>query len=70
MEVKHYRGAGFLAIAHEGRLFGNGQVNTGALALVEERGWRQSFGCARMVNGGEPAMVTDRVFGVTSFEFG
>ena len=46
------------------------EVNTGALASVEERGWRQSFGCARMVNGAEPAMVTDRVFGVTSFEFG
>jgi hypothetical protein len=37
---------------------------------VEERGWRQSFGCARMVRGEGMTPPTDRIFGVTSFEFG
>jgi len=46
------------------------EPNTAALELVEERGWRQSFGCARMVRGEGMTPPTDRIFGVTSFEFG
>ncbi len=46
------------------------EVHKIAVWLAEDRGWTQSFGCARMVNGVETAPPPDRVFGVTSFEFG
>ena len=46
------------------------EPNAAALALVQEKGWRQSFGCARMVRGHAAAVDTSRIFGVTSFEFG
>ena len=46
------------------------EPNQAALGLAKRRGWTQSFGCARMVNGQETAPPPDRVFGVTSFEFG
>lgn len=46
------------------------EPNAAALRLVETRGWGQSFGCARMLRGGGNAAPTDRIFGVTSFEFG
>ncbi|HVI89117.1 MAG TPA: GNAT family N-acetyltransferase [Dongiaceae bacterium] len=46
------------------------EPNAAALRLVEERDWRQSFGCARMVRGGSVSTPADRIFGVTSFEFG
>lgn len=41
-----------------------------ASALVEGRGMEQVFGCARMYMGAFPDLAHDRVFGVTSFEFG
>lgn len=46
------------------------EPNGPALHLAERRGWRQSFGCARMVRGADTAPPVSRVFGVTSFEFG
>ncbi|HVJ34359.1 MAG TPA: GNAT family N-acetyltransferase [Terriglobia bacterium] len=46
------------------------EPNAAALALVEKRGWRQSFGCARMARGTASTSETGRIFGVTSFEFG
>ncbi len=46
------------------------EPNGPAQHLVEARGWRQSFGCARMVLGANGAPPVSRVFGVTSFEFG
>jgi GNAT superfamily N-acetyltransferase len=46
------------------------EPNRDAIALVAELGWGQSFGCARMVHGRLTAPPPDRVFGVTSFEFG
>jgi len=46
------------------------EPNPAALELVGERGLRQSFGCARMVRGEGMTPPTDRIFGVTSFEFG
>ncbi len=46
------------------------EPNAAGLAIVNELGWRQSFGCARMVNGMPIAVPIGRIFGVTSFEFG
>lgn len=46
------------------------EVNAAALGLAEAKGWRQSFGCARMVHGADARPATARIFGVTSFEFG
>ncbi|HVB80532.1 MAG TPA: GNAT family N-acetyltransferase [Candidatus Binataceae bacterium] len=46
------------------------EPNEAALRIVEGLGWNQSFGCARMVNGPKPALPVQRIFGVTSFEFG
>ena len=46
------------------------EPNTAALRIVNELGWTQSFGCARMVNGPPVAFPVSQVFGVTSFEFG
>lgn len=46
------------------------EANQPALSLAEARGWRPSFGCARMVLGASSALPVSRIFGVTSFEFG
>jgi hypothetical protein len=46
------------------------EPNTAALRIMDELGWEQSFGCARMVNGPPIAFPVAEVFGVTSFEFG
>jgi len=46
------------------------EPNEAALRIVEELGWNQSFGCARMVNGPQLTLPVQRIFGVTSFEFG
>jgi GNAT superfamily N-acetyltransferase len=46
------------------------EPNGAAMALVAARGWTQSFGCARMVHGPMTPPPPDRVYGVTSFEFG
>jgi ribosomal protein S18 acetylase RimI-like enzyme len=46
------------------------EANAAAVRLAETRGWRQSFGCARMLRGDCIAPPAARIFGVTSFEFG
>ena len=46
------------------------EPNEDAMALVAQRGWTQSFGCARMIHGSQTPPSPDRVYGVTSFEFG
>ena len=46
------------------------EPNTAALRIMDELGWTQSFGCARMVNGSPIAFPVTEVFGVASFEFG
>lgn len=46
------------------------EPNENALQIAERRGWRQSFGCARMVRGTGGVVPVSRIFGVTSFEFG
>lgn len=46
------------------------EVNLAGVELVHARGLVESFGCARMYHGPDPALPVDRIFGVTSFEFG
>ncbi len=46
------------------------EPNTAGLQLAAARGWSESFGCARMYLGTDPQLPLDRIFGVTSFEFG
>lgn len=44
--------------------------NPAAMALVRQHGMVEVFGCARMYLGPVPALVHQRVFGVTTFELG
>lgn len=46
------------------------ETNEAGLALAARRGWTESFGCARMYLGGDPGLPVERIFGITSFEFG
>lgn len=46
------------------------EPNEAALAMAARRGLRESFGCARMYLGPDPNLPVDRIYGVTSFEFG
>jgi hypothetical protein len=46
------------------------EPNEHGLALAEAFGLRESFGCARMYLGPPPDLPLDRIYGVTSFEFG
>jgi hypothetical protein len=46
------------------------ELNPDAVRIAESMGWTRSFACARMVNGQEPGLPVNRIFGVTSFEFG
>lgn len=46
------------------------ETNAGGLAIAERLGWTESFGCARMYLGGDPGLPVDRIYGITSFEFG
>jgi len=46
------------------------EPNEAAVRLVEDMGWTKSFACARMVSGRRPGLPVERIFGVTSFEFG
>jgi hypothetical protein len=46
------------------------EVNEAGLALAARLGWTESFGCARMYLGGDPGLPVDRIYGITSFEFG
>lgn len=45
-------------------------VNDEAMALAESRGFAPIFETARMYTGRAPAVGTDRIFGVTTFELG
>ena len=44
--------------------------NPAALALAQNQGMKEVFGCARMYLGVPPAIADARVFGVTTFELG
>jgi hypothetical protein len=46
------------------------EINKEALALAMSFGLEDVFRCAKMYLGGQPALKTNRVFGLTSFEFG
>lgn len=46
------------------------EPNEEGLAIAARFGLAESFGCARMYLGADPGLPVDRIFGVTSFEFG
>lgn len=46
------------------------QANESTLALATSFGLTEVFRCARMYNGGLPALDINNVYGLTSFEFG
>ena len=46
------------------------ESNPHALALARSLRFEESFRCARLYLGGIPALPVERIFGVTSFEFG
>jgi GNAT superfamily N-acetyltransferase len=46
------------------------EANGAGLKLASKLGLAESFGCARMYHGAQPAIDVGGLFGVTSFEFG
>jgi len=46
------------------------EANPAALALAARFGLVEEFGCARLYHGPAPQVPVERIFGVTSFEFG
>jgi GNAT superfamily N-acetyltransferase len=46
------------------------EPNAAGLRIAAELGMTESFGCARMYHGADPHLPVDRIYGVTSFEFG
>ena len=46
------------------------EPNAPGLDIVARLGMTESFGCARMYHGPDPQLPVDRLYGVTSFEFG
>lgn len=46
------------------------EPNAAGLQIALDLGMTESFGCARMYHGADPHLPVDRIFGVTSFEFG
>lgn len=46
------------------------EPNAAGLALAGRFGLTESFGCARMYKGPAPELPVERIFGVTSLEFG
>ncbi|MFN8158844.1 MAG: GNAT family N-acetyltransferase [Candidatus Nanopelagicales bacterium] len=46
------------------------EPNAAAVAIARDLALEQSFECARMYLGPQPAIAVDHVFGVTSFELG
>lgn len=46
------------------------EVNAAAMELAARYQLREVFGCARMVDGEDPGLPLDEVFGVTTFELG
>lgn len=59
------------AFAAGGALFLDAPENNPiAMAMVQQHGMEEVFGCARMYLGPVPAVAEERVFGVTTFELG
>lgn len=46
------------------------EPNAAGLALARQFGLQEAFGCARLYLGPDPGLPCERIFGVTSFEFG
>ncbi len=46
------------------------EPNGAGLAIVESLGLSMTFGCVRLYHGPDPRLPVDRIFGVTSLEFG
>jgi GNAT superfamily N-acetyltransferase len=46
------------------------EPNEAGLAIARGLGLSMSFGCVRLYHGPDPALPVDRIFGVTSLEFG
>jgi len=46
------------------------EPNEAGIRLASGLGLKEVFGCARMYCGGSPNLPIERIFGVTSFEFG
>jgi len=46
------------------------EPNEAGLRIAAELGMTESFGCGRMYHGADPRLPVERIFGVTSFEFG
>ncbi|MEN9646466.1 MAG: hypothetical protein RL238_3135 [Actinomycetota bacterium] len=46
------------------------EPNGPGLDIVARLGMTESFGCARMYHGPDPLLPVERIYGVTSFEFG
>jgi hypothetical protein len=46
------------------------EPNTTGLAMVRDFDLSMSFGCVRLYHGPDPRLPVDRIFGVTSLEFG
>lgn len=46
------------------------ETNEAAMELARRHRLQESFGCARMYYGPTPEIPVERIFGVTSFEFG
>jgi hypothetical protein len=46
------------------------EPNAAGLAIAKGIGLEMSFGCVRLYHGADPGLPVDRIFGVTSLEFG
>ena len=46
------------------------EPNSAGVRLAGQFGLKEVFGCARLYHGPNPNLPTDKIFGVTSFEFG
>jgi GNAT superfamily N-acetyltransferase len=46
------------------------EPNAAGLAIVKSLGLAMTFGCVRLYHGSDPSIPVDRIFGVTSLEFG
>jgi hypothetical protein len=46
------------------------EPNSAGLAISKALGLAMSFGCVRLYHGPDPGLPVDRIFGVTSLEFG
>ena len=46
------------------------EINDSAMKLVNEKGMKEVFGCARMYFGDKPVLPDAQIYGVTTFELG